>query len=239
MFEHFSDYMYYLLTSPFKRIRRSVNQWYILFRVLGKRFDDAMESLYFAQEQTMVATCVPEMLQIHAQDRGMKRYPGEDDENFRKRIANYVEILRLGGSDEGVLLAVWVLGYDNAQLVKAKDISGDESRWAEFYIIIRQDMADSTPIEFSILQKQVRKYKYVGALDNYRLIDSTQKNIQIQVDTQCATYTGPFYNAMFRYDGTRTYGLTTKYSELLYPGECLYRYDGTQKYGVTKITETL
>lgn len=214
MFEHFSDYMYYLLTSPFKRIRRSVNQWYILFRVLGKRFDDAMESLYSAQEQTMVATCVPEMLQLHAQERGLKKYPGEDDENFRKRIANYVEILRLGGTDEGVLLAVWALGYENAQIVKAKDVSGDDGRWAEFYIIIRQDMAENSPIDFSILQKQVRKYKYVGALDNYRLIDSTQKSIQIQVDTQCTTVSGAVYNGLYRYDGTCRYGLTKTVEEL-------------------------
>lgn len=53
MFEKFCDYMYYLLTSPFKKVRKTINQWYILFRVLGKRFDDAMESLYKAQEHSL------------------------------------------------------------------------------------------------------------------------------------------------------------------------------------------
>ena len=124
MFDKFCDYMYYLLTSPFKRVKKSINQWYILFRVLGRRFDDALESLYNAEEQTMLATCEPEMLPVHAEDRKMARYPGEEDENFRARIANYPEVLRLGGSDPGVLLAVRTLGYATPELVKANEFKG-------------------------------------------------------------------------------------------------------------------
>lgn len=190
MFEKFCDYMYYLLTSPFKKVRKTINQWYILFRVLGKRFDDAMESLYKAQEQTMVATCDPELLQIHADDRKLKRYPGEKDENFRKRIANYPEVCRLGGTDLGVLLAVRSLGYETPELVKANEITGRvyfetdgtwkldgtklleageiEDRWAEFYIVINMSVDESHPIATSVLKEHVRKWKYSTAKDNYR-----------------------------------------------------------------------
>ena len=189
MFDKFCDYMYYLLTSPFKQIKKKLNQWYILFRVLGKRFDEAMDQLYDAREQTMLATCDPVMLPVHAEDRKMTQYPGEDAENFRARIANYPEVLRLGGSDPGVLLAVWTLGYESPEMIKANDFKGrvyfetdgswnlDGSRvleagelpdrWAEFYIVIRMGVDDSHPISTAILKKEVRKTKYVGAKDNY------------------------------------------------------------------------
>lgn len=189
MFDKFCDYMYYLLISPFKRVKKALNQWYILFRVLGKRFDDAMESLYKAREQTMLATCDPEMLPVHAEDRKMAQYPGEDDENFRARIANYPEVLRLGGSDPGVLLAVRTLGYSDPEMVKANvfkgrvyyqtdgtwNLDGSRSleagvlpdRWAEFYIVIKMSVDDSHPISTAILKKEVRKTKQVGAKDNY------------------------------------------------------------------------
>lgn len=170
MFDKFADYMYYLLTSPLKKIQKSKNQWYILMKVLGKRFDDALESVYLAQDQTAVSTCDPSMLQFHAQDRELVRYAGESDENFRVRIANYTEILKLGGTDDGVLLAVRSLGFDDAQIVPAKVYTGDESRWAEFFVVIRLGADEKPAISIEILRKQVRKTKEVGAKDNYSFI---------------------------------------------------------------------
>lgn len=167
MFEKFCDYMYYLLTSPFKKIKKYMNQWYILFTVLGHRFDDAMESLYNAREQTMVATCDAVMLPVHAEERRLTRYSGEEDENFRKRISSYVEVLKLGGTDEGILLAAKSLGYDDIEVVKAKYLTGDESRWAEFFVIIHMKADQPHPISFPILVQHVRKTKAVGAKDNY------------------------------------------------------------------------
>ncbi|MCM1161485.1 MAG: phage tail protein [Roseburia sp.] len=167
MFDKFCDYMYYLLTSPLKRVKKSINQWYILFRVLGRRFDDALESLYNAEDQTMLATCEPEMLPVHAEDRKMARYPGEEDENFRARIANYPEILRLGGTDAGIIIAIKSLGFENVDIVKAKILRSDESRWAEFYVIIKMDADMELPIGYDAIKKEVRKTKQVTALDNY------------------------------------------------------------------------
>lgn len=169
MFDKFCDYMYYLLTTPFKRVKKSLNQWYIFCEVFGHYFDDAMESLYSAAEQTMIATCSPEMLLVQAEERGIDRYPGESDENFRKRIANYAEVCRLGGSDAGVLLAVRSLGFDSVSIVKARDL-GDDERWAEFYVIIDVDPDDEIPIGYDVVRQQVRKVKYTTALDNYQLV---------------------------------------------------------------------
>lgn len=169
MFDNYGEYMYYLLSCPFKRIKKSLNQWYILFRVLGKRFDDAMESLYKAREQTMLTTCEPVMLSVHAADRKLYQYPGESDENFRIRIANYPEVLRLGGTDSGVLLAVRTLGYENPELIKANEFKKEEpeDRWAEFYIVIKMSVDDTHPIAIETLKQEVRKTKSVGAKDNY------------------------------------------------------------------------
>ena len=98
--EKFADFMYYLLTSPFKRIKSHRISGYILFQVLGSYMDHAGEILYEAREQTMLATCDASMLQSHADDRSIVRYPGETDENYRKgsliilRYAGWVELIK-------------------------------------------------------------------------------------------------------------------------------------------------
>ncbi|MCM1258413.1 MAG: hypothetical protein NC307_11245 [Roseburia sp.] len=180
MFEKFCDYMYYLLTSPFKRIKKKVNQWYILFRVLGRRFDDAMEDLYDALEQTMAASCDPVMLPVHAAERRLVRYQGEEDENFRKRISSYMEVLKLGGSNPGVLLAAKSLGYDDIEIIRADIVTGDKERWAEFFVIIQMSAEHPHPISFPILVKNVRKAKAVGAKDNYLFRYQTENDNKLE-----------------------------------------------------------
>lgn len=168
--EKFADFMYYLLTSPFKRIKKSQNQWYMLFQVLGSYMDHAGEILFDAREQTMLATCDASMLQSHADDRSIVRYPGESDENYRKRIANYTEVCRLGGTNQGMILAVRKLGFDDAEIKTAMELTGVADRWAEFYVIVHQDIDKEYPIGFDILKSEVRKVKYVTAKDNYRYL---------------------------------------------------------------------
>lgn len=202
-FDKFADYMYYLLTSPFKKVKKSANQWYILLRTLGKRYDEAMESLYDARDQTMLATCDPAMLPVHAAERKLSQLPGESAENFRARLANYQEVLRLGGTDEGVLLAVRSLGYDAPELVPAKVYTGDEGRWAEFYIVITLDGDVDLPISNRILRQQVRKVKQVGAKDNYCFI--WRLRIEEQHDSQrlgCFYHLRAYYFPYIRFDGS-------------------------------------
>ncbi len=170
MFEDFCEYMYYLLISPFKKVKKKINQWHILFGVLGKYFDDAMESLYSAGEQTMLATCDPVMLQVHADERHINRYAGEEIENFRARIAMYGEICRLGGTNQGILLAVKTLGFEDVEIKTAKELKGNPERWAEFYVLIRMELEWPYPISFDILKKNVRIWKEAGAKDNYQFI---------------------------------------------------------------------
>lgn len=167
MIENFIEYMWYLLTTPLKKLKKALNKWYILCRVFGKRFDEAKEDILRARDEGMVATCSHEMLPVHGADRRLTRYEGEHPENFRSRIAMYEEICKLGGTNEGVLLAVRTLGYTNPIIISAKELYGDESRWAEFYIVIVMDADEEHPISFDIMRKTVRKWKEVGAKDNY------------------------------------------------------------------------
>lgn len=167
MIESFIEYMWYLFTTPFKKARKSVNKWFILCRVFGKRLDEAKEGILRARDEGMAATCCPEMLPVHGAERQLTRYAGELAENYRSRIAMYEDICMLGGTNEGVLLAVKTLGYRRPAVMTAKDYCGDTERWAEFYIIIIMELDEEHPISNQILKKQVRKVKEVGAKDNY------------------------------------------------------------------------
>ena len=66
MIENFIEYMWYLLTTPLKKLKKALNKWYILCRVFGKRFDEAKEDILRARDEGMVATCSHEMLPVHA-----------------------------------------------------------------------------------------------------------------------------------------------------------------------------
>lgn len=175
MIENFIEYMWYLLTTPLKKLKKALNKWYIFCKVFGRRFDEVKEDILRARDEGMVATCSHEMLSVHGADRRLTRYEGEHPENYRSRIAMYDELCKLGGTNEGVLLAVKTLGYDLPRLMRANDFLRDaqENRWAEFYVIIDMDADEKLPISFGILQKTVRKWKEVGAKDNYFFIFHT------------------------------------------------------------------
>ncbi len=187
MFESFIEYMWYLFTAPYKKVKKSINNWYILCQVFGKRFDEAKEDILRARDEGMVATCCQDMLQIHGADRRLTQYDGEELENYRSRIAMYEEICRLGGTNEGILLAIKTLGFESPVIVRANELKNVsrlygnwlldgsrtlgadtfKSRWAQFYVIINMDADEKLPISFDILQKTVRIWKEVGAKDNY------------------------------------------------------------------------
>lgn len=82
MIENFIEYMWYLLTTPLKKLKKALNKWYILCRVFGKRFDEAKEDILRARDEGMVATCSHEMLPVHGADRRLTRYEGEHPEKL-------------------------------------------------------------------------------------------------------------------------------------------------------------
>lgn len=201
MLENFIEYIWYLLTTPFKKVKKSLNKWYVFCRVFGKRFDDAKESLMRARDEGMVATCSEDMLQVHAADRKLTRYRDEDAENFRARIAMHEEVCRLGGLNEGIILAVRTLGYGDVEIQSYKRFKGNDDRWAEFFLIINMDMGENHPISFEILKKTVRQWKEVGAKDNYYMSYRTSVKV-----SEKNGYRIDYHKFIYFYDYLRTDG---------------------------------
>mgnify|MGYP000490877513 CR=1 FL=1 len=207
MFEKFSDYMYYLLISPLKRVKKELNQWYKLFKVLGKRFDDALEAINKEGEESMLVSCDDEFLQIHADERKMQRYAGENNSNYRKRIANYQEVMKLGGTDRGIKLAAKTLGYSRVEVIKANKFKGVNDRWAEFYVLAYINLAENSTRGLEILKKEVRKVKYVGAKDNYIFTYSvgvkepSKIRLKVRLKWNMSYYIFRKYDGSFLFDG--------------------------------------
>ena len=168
MFERFRDYIYYLLPSFLKRVRKSVNQWWIFTKVVGDWFDECLDDMERARDETTIATCSDTMLRYHGEDRGLVQYSGESYDTFRGRIAMYDEVMRMGGTSEGIILAVNALGYEDVEHVWAPELTGDYDRWAEFYILIHEDIANPVPTALENVIREVRFWKEPEALDNYR-----------------------------------------------------------------------
>lgn len=167
MIENFIEYMWYLLTTPLKKLKKALNKWYTLCRVFGRRFDEAKEDILRARDEGMIATCSHEMLPVHGADRRLTRYEGEWYENFRVRISMHEEICKLGGTNEGIHMAVSSLGFGQITIVTIKEYYGDPTRWAEFLVLIKMNLSNEFPIGLKILRKMVRQWKEVGAKDNY------------------------------------------------------------------------
>lgn len=165
--DSFVEYMWYLLTTPFKIVRKSLNQWYIFCKVFGKRFDEVHEDIMRARDEGMVAACCDEMLRVHAADRHMTRYDTEEFDNFRSRIAMYEEVCVLGGLNQGIILAVVSLGYEDVSVMSIPEYTGDMERWAEFVLMIRMEADTPHPVELNVIKENVRRWKEVGAKDNY------------------------------------------------------------------------
>jgi len=162
------EYMWYLLTMPFKQVKKHVNMWYTWCKVVGRRFDIIQEDFLKARAEGMIATCSQEMLSIHAADRKLSRYEGETLENFRKRISKYADVCKLGGTKEGLILAIKTLGYESVQILPATSVYNDETRWAEFVVVLNLNSENDNDIDLDILKEIVRQWKEVGAKDNYQ-----------------------------------------------------------------------
>ena len=124
----------------------------------------------------MLATCVEHMLMQIGRERGLGRYENEDIENYRRRIALYPEVCRLGGTNEGIILAVKSLGYTDVDIVPARVMENSTEHWAEFYVLITMG-SEPHPIGFNVLANEVRKKKEVGAKDNYKFVTQNPSDI--------------------------------------------------------------
>lgn len=131
MFEHFGEYMYSLLTAPMRQVRKSINQFFLFFRVMGLLFDDVKNTIFAMREASMVISTQDAMLPVHAEERGLVRLKGETVENFRLRLELYGQVAETAGTNEGIRYLARSFGYDTVEITP----SSDPARWAEATVL--------------------------------------------------------------------------------------------------------
>ena len=211
--DKFRDYIWYLLSKPFKILKKAQNQWWIWAKVMGGWWDEVKDDLQRARDETTIATCSDIMLQIHAEDRGpdgITQYVGESNDAFRSRIAMYDETERLGGTRDGIILAVNSIGYEDVEHVWLPRYNGDWDRWAEFIIIINEDVANPQPTSTANLIREVRDKKESTSKDNYliRYYADVWNKLISEMDTtyllRSHFYKQRYLDGSGKLDGSRT-----------------------------------
>lgn len=168
MFDKFRDYLYYLLPTPFKKLKKELNQWYIFLSVIGDEYDKVQAELERALEETAVATCSDSLLEYYAQEREMYRYPNESNDTYRSRIAMRDEVEALGGTKQAILLAAKTLGFIDAEHIWLPDL-GYSDKWSQFLLRVTVNGVQDFPTDIETLKAEVRKAKDSTSLDNYCL----------------------------------------------------------------------
>lgn len=222
--DKFRDYIWYLLSKPFKILKKAQNQWWIWAKVMGGWWDEVKDDLQRARDETTIATCSDIMLQIHAEDRGpdgITQYVGESNDAFRSRIAMYDETERLGGTRDGIILAVNSIGYEDVEHVWLPRYNGDWDRWAEFIIIINEDVANPQPTSTANLIREVRDKKESTSKDNYliRYYADVWNKLISEMDTtyllRSHFYKQRYLDGSRKLDGSRTLSYSVGQIELL------------------------
>lgn len=131
-FDTFGEYMFDLLFAPLKKGRRTVNQFAIFFRVVGREFDDLKAAILRVRDEANVASASDVMLPIHGQDRDMPRLAGEDNEAYRTRLAMKGIISEWSGTQRGLRYVLEALGYPHSRIEPV--YRQDPERWAEFTV---------------------------------------------------------------------------------------------------------
>lgn len=167
--DSYKEYMIDLLHAPFKKVKREVNHWKILMRVFGEEFDQMKESIFRIRDQSAIHTATSSRALDRIGDAmRMKRFEGEDDERFRKRLLAKRAIAEMAGTRSGIRYAMKSLGFEEVEILPPMDPlhpdQKDMQRWAEFLLMLG---ADRVPIEhrkqWEIIQSEVRRVKQASS----------------------------------------------------------------------------
>lgn len=182
MFDKFQEYMYYLLYSPLKKVTKLKNQFYILFKVFGKVFDQTKQDIFRVREESMIISASEKLLDEHGRDRGMQRLKGESVENYRTRLSMKNIIAEKAGTNEGILTALKSLGYKHVNIIPTFKFVQDSERWAEFHVIVPEEDIDVDKL-FDNTKIIVKSVKPASALPNYAFTLLSNKNLNSHNNT--------------------------------------------------------
>lgn len=155
-YDHFGEYMFDLLFAPLKKGKRTVNQFYIFFKVIGRIFDNLKADALRVRDETNIATASPIMLPVHGQDRNMPRLAGESVEAYRTRLVMKGIIAEKGGLKDGILYALAALGYEQSTIEPFA--LQDPERWAEFIIYLKGSQQSGVN-DLNVIDAEVCKVK--------------------------------------------------------------------------------
>lgn len=221
MFDKFSDYMQYLLPSAFKRQKKQ-NQLLIYCKVIGKMYDALLESILRLREETILATCSPEMLEVFGNDYDMPRMQGETCEMYRRRLQMKALVAETAGTQKGILYALASVGYDNCTITPY--YLTDPERWAEIRInIFTPGVDEDNPIAFKCVVAEIMKVKKASTLPHWRFyypvkmwhtdINSIRMAVRfifyISFWRSCIYNGQNYYNGELQYDAKRNYRTNT------------------------------
>lgn len=180
MFQKFADYMYYLLPGPLKKVGKSLNQFYIFFKAIGKLYDQTKEDIFLVREEATLISASELMLVEHGRDRDMPRLKGEDVESYRYRLMMKSTIASKAGTAEGILVALRALGYDRSYIEPYYRI--DPARWAEFIVYL----GSKTPSginDIAVIDGEVMKVKPARSLPSYGIEEGIGYVVQVRSGT--------------------------------------------------------
>lgn len=176
MFDKFQEYMYYLLFGPLKKVFKTNNQFYILFKIAGKLFDQTKQDIFRAREESMIISSEM-LLPEHGRDRDMPQLIGEDIESYRLRLSMKNVIAEKAGTNEGILIALRALGYEKSYIEPY--FIHDPERWAEF-IVYLDSKRQSGLKDLSIIDREVMKVKPASGKPSYGI--SSENQLLIDTD---------------------------------------------------------
>lgn len=170
MFETFGEYMYSLLFGPLKKVRQSANQFYMLFKILGRLFDENKRDLERAREEALIISCSDIILSEFGKERELPRLEGEDIDNYRVRLMNKNVLAEQAGTNVGILNALKNAGYKEVYLEPF--YLYDTERWAEFIVYLGSNTA-GVVTDITKIDQYVSKLKPASAKANY-VTESTE-----------------------------------------------------------------
>lgn len=155
-FDTFGEYMFDLLFAPLKKGKRAVNQFYILFKVVGRVFDGLKKDALRIRDETNIVSASSIMLPVHGQDRDMPRLKGETVDAYRTRLVMKGIIAEWSGARRGILYTLAALGYEQSRIEPVYE--WDPEHWAEFIVFLK-GKEQSGVYDLDVIDTEVRKVK--------------------------------------------------------------------------------
>lgn len=217
MFDKFGEYMQYLLPSAFKR-QKKTNQMLKYCGIIGGMYDTLLQYALRLREESIIATCSPEMLEVFGRDYDMPRLLGETDNIYRRRLQMKALIAEKAGTEHGILYALASVGCDNCTITPL--YLTDPEKWAEIRInIFTSSVDEDILIAWRCIVAEVMKVKKASTLPHWRIyypVEIWEDNINsiraaVRFIFFIQYWRCRIYNGSCEYDGEAMYDARRNY----------------------------